>query len=363
VTENDLFNLFKLYSVPGIGPGKLRLLLSKFGSPKNVFSAPLKYLMQIPGIDKKSAERIKWEFDEQFAKDQIRFLKSDTYQVQTFWQDTYPALLKRIYDPPAFLFMRGSYTEEDAKAFAIVGTRNPTLYGQQMTRKLTKELTAYGLTIVSGLARGVDTIAHQTAIQNGSRTIAVLGSGLDYIYPRENRGVAERITSQGAVYSEYPFGTLPDSGNFPRRNRIISGLSLGVLIVEAGIKSGALITAFEALEQNRAVFAVPGPINSEKSAGTNQLLKEGATLVQTVDDILNELELPLARGRVSGEQRDPELANSEKKIYNLLSDEPIHIDRLAQLSQKSPAEVLSLLLKLELMGYSKQMAGKLFIRS
>jgi DNA processing protein len=231
-----------------------------------------------------------------------------------------------------------------------------------VTEQFSKELVESKFTIVSGMARGIDTIAHRQALKSGGRTIAVLGSGIDKIYPPENRKLSEQISENGAVISEYPFGTNPDGGNFPRRNRIISGLSLGILITEAGAKSGALITAFQALEQNREVFAVPGPINSGKSAGSNQLIKEGAKLVQGMQDILQELEGQVEQKISAPERKRPKLHGMEKNVYEFLNDEPVHVDALAMKAGKSVPEILTILLTLELMGVVKQLSGKMFVQ-
>ena len=363
MTDKETLELFKLYSVPGIGAGRFRLLISKFGSSEKVMNAPLQELIRIPGIDKTTAIHIKNDYDEKFAETQIEAMNLSPIRLITFLNSEYPSLLKKIYDPPGFLFMDGHYTKKDHVAIAIVGTREPSFYGQQVTRMLCRDLCEQGITIVSGLARGIDTIAHQTAVQTGGRTLAVLGSGFDNLYPPENKNLAQLISQNGAVISEFPFGTTPDAGNFPRRNRIISGLSVGVLVIEAGLKSGALITAFEALEQNRDVFAVPGPITSPNSAGTNRLLKEGAILVRSVGDILEELDPALGTKMIRLNKRQlPDLKDHEKEIFDHIHHEPMHIDKIAYLSKKSPAETLAILLTLELMGYVKQLAGKMFIR-
>jgi DNA processing protein len=362
VTDQEIFDLFKLYSVPGIGPGRFRLLVAKFGTVEKVLNAPIQELIRIPGIDKTTARRIKQEYDEKFAEFQLQMLKRTAGRMVTYMHPEYPPLLQKIYDPPVFLFMNGHFTPADQLALAVVGTRDPTFYGQQITRTLCRDLCAHGITIVSGLARGIDTIAHQTALQAGGRTVAVLGSGLDTLYPPENKNLARKISQNGAVISEFPFGTQPDAGNFPRRNRIISGLSRGVLVIEAGLKSGALITAFEALEQNRDVFAVPGSVTSPNSAGTNRLIREGAALVRSIEDIIEEIDPSLGANLVPVKVHLPELKDHEKEIFRYIQNAPRHIDQIARSANKSPAETLAILLTLELMGYVKQLAGKMFVR-
>jgi DNA processing protein len=362
VIKFDLEALIKLYIGPGIGSHRFRVLISAFGSPEAVMEAPIQKLMRIPGIEETTARRIKAGVETAIFTDQMRRIQRHHIHVISYWDDTYPEILKKIYDPPGLLFIKGELQPQDQKAIGIVGTRVPSLYGRMVTEQFCKDLTGHKLTIVSGLARGIDTIAHQAALKHGGRTIAVLGCGIDRLYPPENRNLADRIDRQGAVISEYPMGTLPDGRNFPRRNRIISGLSLGVLIVEAGMKSGALITAFQALEQNREVFAVPGPINSGKSTGTNRLIKEGAKLVQGTLDIVQELEGVLGNARKNVTQALPRLDANEQAVYQLLSHIPMHVDQIARQGNKSVPEILSILLTLELYGLVKQLSGKMFVR-
>lgn len=363
MNKYSLESLLRLYSVPGIGPGKMRLLINNFGSPDEVIGAPVQKLTRIPGIEKKTAEKIRSRFDDEYVKRQLDLINDHGVTVYSYWDDEYPSQLKNIYDSPAFIFVKGKFIEQDRLAVAIVGSRLPSSYGRVITDQFTRELCDAGLTIVSGMARGVDTVAHKQAVKCGGRTIAVLGSGLDIVYPPENKALAKQIEENGVLVSEYPMGTKPDAMNFPRRNRIISGLSLGVLITEAGSKSGALITAFQALEQNREVFAVPGPIHSGKSSGSNQLIKEGAKLVQGTQDILQELE-----GHLSQKVKQParpkiHLKGLEKIIFDTLNSEPMHVDKIAEACRRSTPEILSVLFTLELMGVIRQLSGKMFIKS
>ncbi|MFQ5752996.1 MAG: DNA-processing protein DprA, partial [bacterium] len=281
--------LLRLSAVPGVGSNKLRALISRFGATGDIFKASINELACINGIDRITAERIKDCHAQDFARAQFRKMKKCGVRFITFWDAEYPRLLKQIYDPPAFLFIKGTLEPTDKDAIGIVGTRRPTAYGKIVTERLTSELAQKGLTIVSGLAYGIDTLAHKQALQSGSRTLAILGSGVDVIYPYENKKLSEKIISNGAIISEFPMGTEPDRNNFPRRNRIICGLSLGVVVIEAGTKSGALITAALALDQNREVFAVPGNIDNPKSIGTNELIKQGAKVVTSAEDIFAEL--------------------------------------------------------------------------
>ncbi|MCB0282131.1 MAG: DNA-protecting protein DprA [Calditrichae bacterium] len=353
--------LLSLYSVPGIGPVRMRKLISYFGTPQKVLEAGVRRLSEIEGIDNKTAERIKSGINEDFVYNQLHLLKEHNAQVLTFWDESYPDRLKKIYDPPAFLFVKGDISLLNNKAFAIVGTRVPSSYGKAITEQFARELIlGHNLTIISGFARGVDTVAHTTALKNNGKTIAVLGNGLDVIYPPENKKIYDDFLKNGLFISEYPFNTKPDAGNFPKRNRIISGLSMGVLITEAGMQSGALLTAMYGLDQNREIFAVPGPITSGKSSGSNNLLKQGAKLVQSIDDIVSELSGQL-QASPSVNQK-PDLKGKEKIIYELLDGEALHIDQLAIKAGLSTSEILTTLLTMELKGVVRQMAGKMFTR-
>ena len=290
---NDLANLRLLLSVEGIGPGKIRNLLKQFRSLSYILSSDYKTLTSVEGISTNLARRI---IQSKASKDDIRNkveeelgkLSKISAKIITVWDSSYPSILKKIFDPPLLLYIIGDFTEQDNYSISTVGTRMPTNYGTIQCEKIVAELAQQNITIVSGLARGIDSIAHRTALKNGSRTIAVIGSGLDVIYPPENRDLAGQIIERGAIISDYPVGTAPESSNFPPRNRIISGLSLAVIVIEAGETSGALITAEFAAEQGREVFAVPGPVTSEFSRASSILLKNGAKLVESADDIIEE---------------------------------------------------------------------------
>ncbi len=369
MTSFSLEALLALYSVPSIGPTRMRKLISVFKTPQAVLDAGLRQLMEVEGIDIKTAQKIKTGVDAQFVKRQMKYLKSFDAGVLTYWDEAYPRQLKSIFDPPAFLFYKGNLNCLNKNLFAVVGTRRPTSYGKNITGKLTEALVQNGFAIISGFARGVDTIAHRTALENDGETIAVFGNGIDRVYPAENRQLYSRMIEHGLILSEYPMGTAPDAGNFPKRNRIISGLSVGVLITEAGEKSGALLTAMYAVDQNREVFAVPGSALSAKSRGVHSLIKNGAKLTEDINDILDEIgdKLNLTRTSDGRTMRKPagefNLSGTLRRIYDLLSDEPLHVDQLAVRAELSPSEVLSALLTLELMGAIRQMAGKMFIRT
>lgn len=353
-------SLLKLFSIPSIGPVRMRKLISTIGDPDSVLNAPISRLIHIDGIDLKTAQKIKTGPDLEFVKSQLDNLYKQNASLLSYWDEDYPKQLKRIFDPPAFLFVKGREELLNNPALGIIGTRVPTNYGQQITRQFTSELCHEGFTIVSGFARGIDTIAHRTAIQQGGPTIAVFGTGLDYIYPAENSKIVESFLNNGLFISEYPFGTKPDAGNFPKRNRLISGLSLGILVTEAGAKSGALLTAMYAADQNREVFAVPGPVTSGKSTGCNNLIKQGAKLVQSVQDILVELEGQI--GTHGRSKPEPKLSGNEKIIYDTLQNDTLHIDQIAINSGLSTSETLTGLLTMELKNLVRQMAGKMFVR-
>ncbi len=364
--QTFIHNLLLLSAIPGIGHNRLRTLVGKFGTPGKVLEAGYFPLLQTGGIDQKNARRIVDPANRKtdFVEEQLKWMSDYGARMVTCWDDEYPAPLLQIADPPAFLFVRGGFVKDDAQSIAIVGTRDVTAYGRAMAETLTRELAQRGVTIVSGLARGVDTVAHETAVRCGGRTLAILGCGVDRVYPSENFKLAMRIIENGALVSDYPMRTAPDSVNFPGRNRIISGLSLGTVIIEAGERSGALITADFALEQNRELFAVPGPVNSPQSIGPNRLIKQGAKLVESVDDILSELE-----GRLSASPVTPPASLTwsfnglEQAIYDAVSTEPKHIDVISKTTRLSVSETLSHLLQLELLGAVKQLSGKHFIRA
>jgi DNA processing protein len=319
----------------------------------------------VPGIDERTASAIGLRQNLPFVEEQLQCVERHQARIVTYQNPQYPEALKNIYDAPVLLFVRGELIENDRKAVAIVGSRSPSDYGKLVADRLSRELTKKGITIVSGLARGIDTIAHRSCLGAGGRTIAVLGCGVDVAYPAENKRLVEEMIESGAVLSEFPMGALPEAPHFPRRNRIISGLSLGVIIVEAGEKSGALLTAEYALNQNREVFAVPGQVTSMRSKGSNRLIKEGAKLVMSVEDVLEELGPGLGQSSYAGSSPLPEIrfSEDEKRIYELLSDCPVHIDTLVKQTNSPPSKVLTLLLSMELNGIARQLSGKMFVRA
>ncbi len=364
LTVDELSAHYALSDAHGIGVRRLRVLLSHFGSAQSILGASFKQLVEVEGIDKKTADSILQCRISSRDKEKAQRIKQENVNIYHFLNENYPSRLKQIPKVPVLLYSVGKFTEADNQAIAIVGTRSSSDYGHRVTKELVNELVQYGFTIVSGLARGIDTQAHYTALESGGRTIAVLGSGLDTIYPQENTRLARDVAGRGAICTEYYLGTQPDAPNFPERNRIISGLSLGTVVIEAGNKSGAIITALTALEQNREVFAIPGRIDSKRSIGTNRLIKHGAKLVQTVDDILVELtgQIQFQEGKTVQQSPPVDLTRDEQQIYDALSDEPIHIDVLSQKLELPTSSVLTKLLDLELRAIVEQLPGKQFVR-
>ena len=357
-----IYDLLYLLTIPQIGPGRIRKLFQVFSSVEEMLKAPVQKIVRVEGIDRKLAEQIKRGGDKAVVDQQLELLEKHQVQYMTIWDSAYPVLLKRISDAPVVLFYRGGFKETHQKAIAVVGMRSPSNYGKVATAELVRQLVRNEITIVSGMARGVDSIAHHTALQNGGETLAVLGCGMDCCYPPENHQLYLQIPEHGAVISEYFMGTGPDAVNFPKRNRIISGLSLGTLVVEAGNRSGALISALFALNQNREVFAVPGNMNSTRSSGCNRLIQQGAKLVLSVEDILEEIGENSIPSRMQPKKIPENLRQLEKIVLEKLSTDPKHIDRLVMELQEAPSTILAGLLTLELLGLVQQLAGKMFVR-
>ncbi len=345
--------------VPGIGPSRFRKLLRYFGSVAEAWHADLGAL-PIAGLDKRTI--INFAHTRHTIDLSVEMARLDALGVAAFtWDDPmYPSLLKEIPDPPIVLYVRGELLPADEWAVAVVGTRNATMYGREAARKLASGLAANGITVVSGLALGIDTQAHRAAVATGGRTIAVLGCGVDTIYPQRNRDLAAQILENGAIVSEFPVGTKPESRNFPRRNRIISGLSLGVLMVEGMAQSGARITIDYALEQGRETFAVPGSILSRGSEGPHQLIQQGAKLVSTVDDILQELNLTMVAEHAEAQAVIP-ASPTEATILTHLSAEPVHIDELGQRTGIAAAELSGTLTMMELKGQVRQVGNMHYV--
>ncbi len=346
--------------VSGIGPAKVRALLDHFGDLQTAWHAAVPELREA-GMDKRAIENL---LGLRAAYDpQTDVLKAERAGAQILtWDDpAYPLRLREISAPPPVLYVKGTLVESDQWALAIVGTRRATAYGKEAARAFAAELAASGVTIVSGLARGIDAVAHQAAVDAGGRTIAVLGNGIDLVYPPEHRKLAQQIVEHGALVSDYAPGTPPEAGNFPPRNRIISGLSLGVLVVEAGETSGALITADFAAEQGRDVFAVPGNVFARSSAGTNKLLRDGAGMALCPRDIMEELNMTMVAQHLEARAAVPPQDDAEKALLMLISSEPAHIDQIGRQSGLPIEQVSSTLALMELKGMVRQVGGMNYV--
>ncbi|MFH1563239.1 MAG: DNA-processing protein DprA [Nitrospirota bacterium] len=366
MNNSDIKPWIQLNMITGIGPMRFATLLKHFGSPQAILSANASNLSQVKGIGPQLAQRIIEEKDKVKVDAELEKVEKEGVTVLTLDSEDYPMNLKSIYDPPPVLYLKGKLQPDDRLSIAMVGSRAATTYGKTIAERLAAELVHAGFTIISGLARGIDVASHRSAIDSNGRTIAVLGCGIDIIYPPENKKLFYEIIEHGAIITEFPIGTPPEKFNFPQRNRIISGLSLGTVIVEAPLKSGALITADCALEQNREVFAVPGSVGSRLSQGTHQLIKQGAKLTESAEDIIEELELFRdALKNIPQVKKNTEIALStdEDKLYQFISSiEPQHIDTISCLSQMTAAQVAGVLIQLEIKGVIKQLMGKRFIR-
>lgn len=348
--------------IPGIGPVKAGRLLECFGGLEAAWWAASAELSRA-GLDARTVEAIVSRRRDIDLDREMERLDQQSVTVIPLDSSAYPERLRHIYGPPMVLYVKGQLRPEDEWAVGVVGTRRATAYGREVVERIVPGLTRSGVTIVSGLAKGIDSYAHRVALEGGGRTIAVLGNGVDITYPAENARLAREIAENGAVVSEYPLGTSPEASNFPARNRIISGLSLGTLVVEAGDRSGALITADFALEQGREVFAVPGSILSRGSIGTNRLIQQsGAKLTVCADDILQELNLRMVPQQMEMRQLLPE-SEAEMTLLNMLKSEPVHIDELVRGSALPVAEVGATLTMMELKGMIRHLGGSVYVAS
>jgi DNA processing protein len=359
---------FCLKSVPGIGNHLFKRLINRFNSPDVVFQASQQQLLQVEGITKRQAAAILNYKAPQSIKAELDQANQKGYKIITLIDSAYPQLLREIPDPPPFLYVSGRL-QGTPKNIAVVGSRNPTAYGVSTTQKLCADLCANDITIVSGMAVGIDAAAHQGALAGKGKTVAVLGSGFNKIYPSQNRRLFERISEEGAVITEFELNAEPEAHHFPIRNRIISGMSMGTIVVEATRRSGSLITARLAAEQNREVFAVPGSIQSFKSTGTHALIKQGAKLVENAQDVIEELVAYMDMGppalhedhdQQHAARKQSVLAPEERAICNILSPYPEHIDTITRKTHIDSGKILSLLLQLELKGVVQQLPGKYF---
>lgn len=350
--------------IPDIGPKRFYKLLEYFGSVENAWQAKSGEISKILNLSSKISSRLFEEKNNIIPERELDSIYKYKVNVLTIEDALYPKNLKTIHYPPPVLYFKGTIVKADKNSISIVGSRKATYYGKMVAEKLSKDLTLAGLTIISGMARGIDTAAHKGALSVNGRTIAVLGCGIDHIYPPENRRLAQEMQESGAIISEFPLSTLPERQNFPRRNRIISGLSLGTVVVEAAEKSGALITADFALDQGREVFAIPGNINSPLSDGSHNLIKQGAKLVNNYQDILEEIHIVLSQKADEKEmvKENTSLTEEEKIIYRLITKEPIQIDEIIDTSNLSAGKVSEILLNLELRDLIKEIEGKRFIK-
>ncbi|OGV41386.1 MAG: DNA protecting protein DprA [Lentisphaerae bacterium GWF2_57_35] len=347
-----------------LGPVRVRALIETLGSPEAIFRAGKDDLMKTPGIGAELAGRI---MDQQADADPAAEEEKAAAlgaKIVTFLDEAYPSALKKIYDPPLALYVLGTLDSHDKHALAMVGTRHATHYGLSVADRLAYQLAKSGFTIVSGLARGIDTAAHKGALKGGGRTLAVLGSALDQLYPPENKELARTIAGQGAVISEYCLGRAPDRTTFPYRNRVVSGLSMGVVVVEAGISSGAMNTADQALEQGRSVMAVPGRLDSAGSKGPHRLIKNGARLVEDVEDVLQEFEFlvpPETRQKAKDLDSRPQapLMPEEQAVVRALWEEPLDVDTLIRRCNLTVARISTLLIGLEMKRVVRMLPGRI----
>ncbi len=380
---NNLDALLILNAVPGLGPARIERLVEHFGQAGQVLAASRSELIFSGILPAAVVEELRGFPQDEFLREESALLQKYGAHVVIKTDEAYPDNLREVAGAPVVLYIKGRLLKEQAAALALVGSRQASVYGMMMAEKFAVALGELGITVVSGLARGIDAYAHRGALRSRGQTIAVLGNGLQHIYPPENKDLFKQISSQGAIVSEFPMATPPTPKHFPRRNRILSGLSLGVVVVEASEKSGALITADFALEQGREVFAVPGKIDSPNSRGVHNLIKQGAKLVASLEDILEELrpklqsyvnlngsepafDQPLPHGeglaRGSSEKFLNGFSIQEKIIYNLLNQNARPIDQIVEASGLRPAEVAAVLLNLELRKVVKQLPGKIFVK-
>jgi DNA processing protein len=355
--------LIALSMVPGVGPGRVHAILTSLGSAARAMRAPTHRLAAVRGIGMRTAEAIRAADMTDMAVAQLRAAGRVGAEFVSMSSDTYPALLRQIYNPPPFLWVRGDVGVMQTPCVAIVGTRRATPEGRGIAADLAAQLVAHGVTVVSGMAYGIDEAAHSGALQSDGRSIGVLGSGIDRVYPAAHRGLARRMVRRGAVISEFPLGAKPEAPNFPRRNRIVSGLSLGVVVVQAFSAGGALITAHLANEQNREVFAVPGGWSDRASDGANTLIKRGhAKLIQNVQDILDELAVPTQISDLGDPATValPDLSDEARQLLRFVGVQPTHIDTICIRAGMDTSTAFSVLLELEFKGVVRQTVGHHF---
>lgn len=366
-TDDTLADTLRLSLVPGIGPRLYKALVDHFGSPAAVLAAPASQLREVQGIGAKLSQTVARARSEIDVEAQLELARRHGVTLVAHADDMYPRVLREIHDPPGVLYVRGEFKPQDAMSIGIVGSRHATQYGLMVAERLASSLARAGLTIASGLARGVDAAAHKGAIAAGGRTIAVLGSGLLNIYPPEHVKLADEVAAGGALVSEAPLEAAPLSGSFPQRNRIISGISLGIIVVEASLHSGALITARHAMEQGREVFAVPGRVDNRMSHGCHRLLRDGAKLVETADDVLEELgplveAAPKADGQVVHHPAELLLNEIEQQVLAAVDSSATTIDQVVAASGLPTPQVLATLSALEMRRLIRRLSGNSVVR-
>lgn len=359
MSERDIRYWIGFNKVSGIGAARLQALLDYFGDLQTAWRAPV-YDLRQAGLDRRSLANLLKARDKLDLDAEMGRLEGANVRVLTWSDASYPPNLRQVYNAPPVLYVRGQIEKRDEWAVAVVGTRRASVYGKEAARMIGTGLAQAGVTVVSGMARGIDTVAHRTCLDAGGRTIAVLGCGVDVIYPPENARLVGEIVERGAIVSEYALGTRPDASNFPPRNRIISGLTLGTVVAEAGLGSGALITASFAAEQGREVFAVPGNVFARGSRGANQLIQQGAKLVCNVTDVLEELNLTMVSEQAQVRAVIPE-NETEALLLDHLSAEPVHVDELRRAVQMPIAQVSSTLALMELKGMVRQVGGMKYV--
>lgn len=352
-----------LNMMEGVGPVTVKSLVAAFGSAGAIFAVSERELSEAPGVGKAMAERLAAQRAKINPSSEIERAAKLGVKLVTRVDPEYPEALAKIHDPPLALYVKGDLTRRDGRAISVVGTRHATIYGRDTAERLSFRLSCAGFTIVSGLARGIDTAAHRGALKAKGRTIAVTGGGIDKPYPPENFGLAEEIAASGAVATEFPIGREPDRTTFPTRNRIISGMAMGVLVVEAGAASGAMITVNQALDQGRAVFAVPGRIDSPASRGAHQLIKNGARLVEDIDDVLQEFEYLFPPDKPEKKPADigaePAMSDEEKAIARALEEnDEMDVDSLGRETGLPPANINAVLLGMEIKRMARMLPGR-----
>ena len=366
-THDKKIAWLSLYLIPGLGNTVLKRLIEKLGDPEAVFEADLAELMNVEGLRRDIAKKIMNRSLSTEAEEELRNAEKCHARIIAYTDPSYPVFLREIYNPPILLYAKGREIPLAQTFVGVVGSRNPTHYGRKASETIAFGLASRGAGVVSGLAKGIDSAAHRGCLRGNGFTIAVVGTGIDVVYPASNKELFKQIEANGVIVSEFPIGTHPEPKNFPIRNRIISGLSRGTVVVEATRNSGSLITASLALDQGRDVFAVPGSIDSFKSTGTHFLIKQGAKLIENADDILDEFGFAgkgtVGRG-IPGDTGAPDrdMDEFEKKVYEIIGDYPMHMDNIVRLGKMEVGKVAGILMKMELEGTVKQLPGKMFVR-